>query len=135
MPSARLFASASAPTQSAANSTGAPSKSASFAATGRKLYFGSGLPFGRPRCEASTSRAPRSRASFSVGSVSAMRVSSVTLPVLERHVEIHAHEDALPREIEIANRKFGHRADDSVGKIGAYSFAAMNLIRSRQRHE
>ncbi len=49
LPSARLFASASAPTQSPANSTGAPSRSASFEATGRKLYFASGLPFGRPR--------------------------------------------------------------------------------------
>ena len=34
----------------------------------RALYLGSTLPFGRPRCEASTSRAPRSEASRSVGS-------------------------------------------------------------------
>ena len=39
----------SAPTQSAANSTGAPTSSASFSATGRRLYFGSGLPLGRPK--------------------------------------------------------------------------------------
>ena len=57
-----------------------PSNSCSRAATGASEYFGSTLPLGRPRCEASTSRAPRSVARRSVGRVSRMRVSSPTFP-------------------------------------------------------
>ena len=80
MVSARLLTSGSGPMQSDANSTDAPNNSANRLTTGRKLYLGSGLPFGRPRCEAKTRRAPRSRASFSVGKVSRIRVSSATRP-------------------------------------------------------
>ena len=40
-------------------------------------YFASGFPFGRPRCERITTRAPRSSSSSIVGSAARMRVSSV----------------------------------------------------------
>ncbi len=50
------------------------------------------------------SRAPRSIASWSVGNVSRIRVSSLDLAALERHVEIHADEDTLARHFQIANR-------------------------------
>ena len=50
-------------------------------ATGFRLIFGFGLPFGRPRCEARISRAP-CRSAYSIeGSVSRMRVSSITRPL------------------------------------------------------
>src|SRR5271165_6320242 len=78
--SALLFDSASGPTQSAANATDFPSNSSSFFAAGFKEYFGSGPPLGLPRCDASTKRPPFSIASFNVGSVSRIRVSSVTTP-------------------------------------------------------
>src|SRR5215468_6386066 len=77
---ALLCPSTPGPTQSAPNATGLPSSSSSFFAAGRTEYFGSGPPFGRPRCDASTSRPPFSIANFNVGSVSRMRVSSVTAP-------------------------------------------------------
>src|SRR5579863_2417841 len=78
--SALLCASTPGPTQSSPNATGLPSNSSNFFAAGCSEYFGSGPPFGRPRCEASTSRPPFSMASFNVGSVSRIRVSSVTTP-------------------------------------------------------
>ncbi len=102
--SARLLASASAPTQSSAKSTGAPMSSFNFAAAGARVYLELTVPLGLPRCEASTSRAPRSRAKASVGSVSRIRVSSVTRPpAFERHVEINADKHAFAGEFEVAN--------------------------------
>src|SRR6516164_4716304 len=49
-------------------------------ATGFRLIFGLGLPFGRPRCEARIRRAPWRNAYSIVGSVSRIRVSSITRP-------------------------------------------------------
>src|SRR6478672_4507274 len=49
-------------------------------ATGFSVILGLGLPLGRPRCDARISRAPWRRAYSMVGSVSRMRVSSMTPP-------------------------------------------------------
>ena len=57
------------------------SSSPSRRATGSSEYFASGLPFGRPRCDSSTTRAPRSSSAWIVGSAARMRVSSVTRPL------------------------------------------------------
>src|SRR5579859_3712426 len=84
--------------QSAPNATGLPSNSSSFFAAGRTEYFGSGPPFGRPRCEASTSRPPFSIASFNVGSVSRMRVSSVTTPSLSGTLKSTRINTRFPRK-------------------------------------
>src|SRR5262245_3489292 len=66
--------------QSFANCTGLPTSSESLVATGFKVYFGSGLPLGRPRCEARISRPPFSMTCLIDGSDALMRVSSVILP-------------------------------------------------------
>src|SRR5215831_14210904 len=78
--SALLWPSTPGPTQSLPKATGLPSRSSSFFAAGRSEYFGSGPPFGRPKCDASTRRPPFSIANCNVGKVSRMRVSSVTTP-------------------------------------------------------
>ena len=66
--------------QSGANGTGRPSNSATFAATGFRLYFGLGCPLGRPRCDARITVAPFSSAYRIVGTDARMRVSSATAP-------------------------------------------------------
>src|SRR5436190_16856788 len=53
-------------------------------AAGLRLIFGLGLPLGRPRCEARISLARFCNAYSMVGSVSRMRVSSVTRPPSSR---------------------------------------------------
>ena len=52
--------------------------------TGSSEYLASGLPFGRPRCDSTTMRAPRSASSSSVGIAARMRVSSVMWPCSSR---------------------------------------------------
>ena len=59
---------------------GGPSSSATFGATGFRLYFGLTCPFGRPRCDARIAVAPLSSAYRIVGTDARMRVSSVTTP-------------------------------------------------------
>ncbi len=68
-------------------------------------------------------------------------------PAVQRHVEIHANENALALQVEVANRKFVHGDDLAQRKRAArhsmqasaagsaYNFAAKNLIKSRQRLE
>ena len=56
--SAATASCADSPTVSRANATGLPSSSESRWATGARLYFASGAPSGRPRCEHTTTRAP-----------------------------------------------------------------------------
>src|SRR3954466_11104749 len=73
---------AASPTESSANSTGRPSSSDNLAATGRSEYSGFGLPFGRPRCDATITVAPRPGACRSVGSEARTRVSSPIVPFL-----------------------------------------------------
>src|ERR1700730_7234158 len=94
---ALLFPSVSAPTQSFAEAAHFPSSSSSFFVVGFKEYFGSGPPLGRPECEASTRRAPFSIASFSVGSVSRIRVSSVTTPSFSGTLKSTRRNTRLPR--------------------------------------
>jgi hypothetical protein len=65
---------------SSQNETPAPSSCASRGATGRSEYSGLRLPFGRPRCEASTTRAPARVRRRIVGSDARTRVSSVIAP-------------------------------------------------------
>ena len=69
----------SGPTTAGASVTSEPSSSPSRAATGAIENAGS-APFGRPRCETSTSAAPRSRSSSMVGSAARIRASSSTSP-------------------------------------------------------
>ena len=93
----------SGPTTSGAWCTGASISSPSRSDTGASEVSGS-RPFGRPRCEQSTSRAPRSSSSSIVGSAARMRASSVTRPSVERHVEVHAHEHRPARvDVEVAD--------------------------------
>ena len=60
--------------------------------------------FGRPRCAASSSLAPRSRSASIVGSAARIRASSVIRAVLERHVEVDAQEDAPALDVEVVER-------------------------------
>src|SRR5579884_1750437 len=94
---ALLCASASGPTQSPENATGFSSNSWSFFATGFSEYLGSGPPFGRPRCEARTSRPPFCIARRNVGRVSRMRVSSVTTPSFKGTLKSARMKTRLPR--------------------------------------
>jgi hypothetical protein len=74
---------ASGPMQSLAKTTGPPISSPSRAATGFKLISALGLPFGRPRCDASTTHAaPASSACVIVGSEARILVSSPMTPFL-----------------------------------------------------
>ena len=68
---------AAAGRRSPANATGSPSSSAIRSATGRSDSSGTTRPFGRPRCEQTTTRAERSRRYLIVGSAARMRESSV----------------------------------------------------------
>src|SRR5712692_10411590 len=92
-----LFDSGTGPTQSEENRTGRPMSSSSFLATCTSEYFESGPPLGRPRCEATTRRPPFSMARRSVGSVSRMRVSSVTTPSLSGTLKSTRMNTRLPR--------------------------------------
>src|SRR6266436_734471 len=96
--SALLCDSTPGPTQSNADATGRPSNSSNFFAAGCSEYFDSGPPLGRPRCEASTSLPPFSMASFNVGSVSRMRVSSVTKPSFSGTLKSTRMKTRLPRK-------------------------------------
>src|SRR3954468_22731772 len=46
--------------------------------------------------------------------------------LIQRHVEIHPHEDALALQVQVPDGKLGHRSQ---------AFLAMNLMRSRTRQE
>ena len=89
---------ADSPTVSRANATGLPSSSESRWATGSRLYFGSGAPSGRPRCEQTTTRAPWLMRALSVGRDARTRPSSVMTAVLQGDVEVTADDDALACE-------------------------------------
>ena len=101
---------------------------ASRAATGaQRVASASALPFGRPRCEASTTRAPAASSSASVGSEARMRVSSATWPSFERDVQVGAHEHALAR----ARRRATQVVESSATGIG--ELAAHQQRRDRRR--
>ena len=88
-----------------AKATGAPSSSASRAATGFRLNSGFGLPFGRPRCDASRSRlAP---CAMRVLDRRQRRPDARVVgdrAALERHVEVDADEDPLALEVDVLDR-------------------------------
>ena len=67
----------SSPTQSSALMTSVSNNSESRPTTGETLNFGSGSPFGRPMCVATTTDAPCSFRKFIVGTTALNRVSSV----------------------------------------------------------
>src|SRR5690606_25267829 len=71
---------AAGPTVSPANGTGCPSSSPSRRATGARLNRSSGAPSGRPRCETTTTRAPRPVSSRRVVSEARMRPAAVLVP-------------------------------------------------------
>ena len=79
--------------------------------SGRRLMEATGLPLGRPRCEARMTLALWRRAYSMVGRVSRMRVSSSDGAAVlgEGNVEVDADEDALVSKVEIADRKLGHK--------------------------
>jgi len=66
--------------QSGASGTGMRSAVERYSATGFSDSSGLRAPFGRPRCDASTTFAPWSRSQRTVGSVAVMRVASATRP-------------------------------------------------------
>ena len=68
---------AEGPTVSVAKATSWPSSSPSRPTTGRREYFSSGAPLGRPRWEITATRAPASTSRVRVGSAARMRPSSV----------------------------------------------------------
>ena len=88
----------SGPTQSGASGTGRPSSAASRSATARASTSDRARPWAGPRWEARTTDGAAPRAQWRiVGSTAVSRVSSVTAPPLERHVEVGAQEDAPAR--------------------------------------
>ena len=93
------------PTTSPASCTCRPSCSPSAAATGASESFGSGPPFGRPRCAVTTTLAPASTSAFSVGTEAMMRPGSVIVAVVvERDVQVGAHQHAPTLETPSASR-------------------------------
>ena len=78
-------------------------------ATGPRLSSGRGRPPGRPRCEASTSVAPRSSAWRRVGRAARMRVSSPTAPSAIGTLKSTRIRDAPAGQVEgSADRSLGH---------------------------
>ena len=98
--------------QSVANATGRPSSSATFAATGFRLYFGFDLSL-RP---AEMRREDHRRALLERVPNRRQRRANARVvgddAVLERDVEVHADEHTAPRQIEISDREF-HVSIDS----------------------
>ena len=80
-----------------------PSFSANRTATGDSDSSGLRLPLALPRCEAQITRAPRSRASRTVGSVSTIRVSSETRPSSSGTLKSTRRKSLRPRRGEIPN--------------------------------
>ncbi len=76
-PSAATVSCAEEPTVSVAKATSWPSSSPRRPTTGRREYFSSGSPLGRPRWEITATRAPASTSRVRVGSAARMRPSSV----------------------------------------------------------
>ena len=72
------------------------------------------LPFGRPRCETSTSEAPRSRSGSIVGSAARMRVSSATRPPSSGTLKSTRTSTRLPADLGVADAGLGEAssADD-----------------------
>ena len=106
---AAMAVAAGSPTQSSANAhRPAEQLPPGASATGFRLNSGLGPPLGRPRCDARITVAPCSSAYLIVGSDARTRVSSLIAPVLDRDVEVDADEDALAREIEIADGQLRH---------------------------
>ena len=98
-----------------------PRRSASACATGRSEKRGSGLPSGRPRCDSTIVRAPRSCSQRSVGTAASIARVVDDRAVRHRHVEILAHQDALAADVEIckSSKRHGERpaAADSRGHL------------------
>jgi len=78
--SAFTAASACGPTQSSAKATGLPSALLSGSISGFSDISGTRFPSGRPKWLSTTTLAPLSASSLSVGAARSMRVASVTLP-------------------------------------------------------
>ena len=103
---ATAFAAAS-PMQSSAKATGRPSTSDRAAATGFRDCFAS-RPFGRPKWDKRTTLPPLSAISWMVGITRSRRVAVGDAPVLHRHVEVDADEDALALQIGAVERADAH---------------------------
>ena len=108
--SASALAWASSPTTSAACATGASSSSDRRAEAGASDVSGS-RSLGRPRCEHRISRAPGVAQQLDGGQRAAdPRVVGDLARVVQRHVEVHAHEHALAAlQIEVADRLLAER--------------------------
>ena len=65
------------------------------------------LPFGRPRCETRTTRAPRSRSSSIVGSAARIRVSSATWPSSSGTLKSARTRTRLPVDVGVADARLG----------------------------
>ena len=88
------------PTQSCAKATGIPSRSRErLARRARANISGRRFPSGRPRCESTIVRAPRSCSQRSVGSAASMRVSSRDRAAGHRNVEVLADQHALAADV------------------------------------
>ena len=77
-------------------------------AAGFRLILGLTLPLGRPRCEARISRPPRSRMYLNGGQRGLdARVIGDFAGVVQGHIEIHAHENALAFRSRSRTESFG----------------------------
>jgi hypothetical protein len=112
LPRASAFAFASSPTQSLAKATGLPIRALSAGATGARLCFGSGLPFGTAEMAGEDDFGAlfdqeldgRQRLLNARG----VRDHHLAVFLIERHVEIDAHKDAFSGKVEVTNGLLGH---------------------------
>ena len=91
--------SASGPWQSSMKRTERPVSSHSGFTSSAVDMSGRFWPLGRPKCDSSSTIAPRSRQLGIVGSSARSRVSSLTDAVLHRHVEVDADQHALAGQV------------------------------------
>ncbi len=96
-----MAARAVSPMQSSANSTGRPRSSDSRAATGLSEYLGIGLAFRSPEMRRQDDRGALVERVLDRRQRRADARVVGNRAVLDRHVEVHADEDALAGEIEI----------------------------------
>ena len=108
----------------AARPPGSPRSSASRSPTGARRSPSSTVPLGRPRCEASTRLAPRSTQFGEGGQGGADPGIVGHRTVLQRDVEVDAHEDTRPGDLA-----------EIVEGAKRHSFEATRAARSTRRLE
>ena len=114
----------------------APARAA--AHSGASDIEGSRLPLGRPKWARTTTLAPLSSSSFTVGTERSIRVASVDLAVLHRHVQVEPDQDRAPGHLQILEgAQARHRPPraQSVPRIAATSFMRLEKPHSLSYQE